>query len=89
MLFHFNERLVDITSLKKSFTTTPAGEVKPCIIIHLSDWEDGRAYTTQVTMRMKYWEFFLAIINLEEIPIQLNTLLIKVYFQKSLCNRFC
>ena len=75
MLFHFNERLVDITSLKSFFRTTPAGEFKPCIIIHLSDWEDGRAYTTQVRMGIKYWKFFLAIIDLEEIIIQLNTLL--------------
>ena len=76
MLFHFNERLVDITELKKSFTTITAGEVKPCIIIQLSDWENGRTYNTQVTMGMKYWDFFLAIIDLEEpFPSQLNTLL--------------
>ena len=77
MLFHFNEyQIVQIRSLEKSITTTPTGELKPCIMLHFTDLENGREYTTKVTMGMKYWDFFLAIVDLDEpLPIQPNTLL--------------
>ena len=63
MLFHFNERLVETTSLEKFFTTTPTGELKPCIILHHADWETGRTYLTKVTFLMKFLGFVLAVIG--------------------------
>ena len=71
MLFNFNETQIQIISLENSFTITPTGKLKLCLILHLVDWESYIAYTTKVTIGKMYWDFFLAIINPEEsFPVQ-------------------
>ena len=75
MLFHFGERLVKVESFERSLTETPTGDIKPCIIIHYTDCERGREGSTRVTMGMMHWEFFLALINIEEhFPVNLRAL---------------
>ncbi|XP_075258379.1 uncharacterized protein LOC142350417 [Convolutriloba macropyga] len=75
MLFHFGERLVKVESLERSFIETPTAEIKPCIIIHYTDYERGCEGSTRVTMGMMHWEFFLALIDIEEhFPVNLGAL---------------
>ena len=75
MLFHFDERLVKIESLERSFTETLTGDIKLCIIIHYTDYERGCEGSTRVTIGMMHWEFFLALINIEEhFPVNLGAL---------------
>ena len=66
MLFHFGERLVKVESLERSFTETSTAEIKPCIIIHYTDYQRGCEGSTRATMGMMQWEFFLAFIDIEE-----------------------
>ena len=75
MLFHFGERLVKVESLEKSFTETSTAEIKSCIIIHYTDYERGCEGSTRVTMGKMLWEFFLALIDIEEhFPVNLGAL---------------
>ena len=74
MLFHFGDRLVKVESLERLFTETPTEEIKPCIIIHYTYYERGYEGSIRVTMGMMHWEFFLALIDIEEqaLPSQLG-----------------
>ena len=75
MVFHFGERLVKVESLERSFIETPTAQIKPRIIIHYSDYERGCEGSTRVTMGMMHWEFFLALIDIEEhFPVNLGAL---------------
>ena len=75
MLFYFCERLVKVEPFERSFTETPTGDIKPCIIIHYTDYERGCEGSTRVTMGMMQWEFLLALINTEEhFPVNLSAL---------------
>ena len=72
MLFHFGERLVKVESLERSFIETPTAEIKLCIIIQNTDYERGCEGST---MEMMHWEFFLALIDIEEhFPVSLGAL---------------
>ena len=66
MLFHFGERIVKVESLKRSFIETPIVKIKPCIITHYTEYERGCEGSTRVTMGMMHWEYFLALIDIEE-----------------------
>ena len=75
MLFHIGDRLVKVESLERSFTEPPSEEIKPCIVIHYTDYERGCEGSTIVTMRMMHCEFFLALIIIEEhLPVILGAL---------------
>ena len=75
MLFHFDERLVKVESLERSFIETPTAEINPCIIIRYTDYELECEGSARVTMGMMHWEFFLALIDIEEIfPVNLGAL---------------
>ena len=66
MLFHFGERLFKVESLEKPFIETPTAKIKPSIITHYTDYESGCEGFTRVTMGMMHWDFFLALIDIEE-----------------------
>ena len=74
MLFHFGDRLVKVESPERLFTETPTEEIKPCIIIYYTDYEQGCEGSIRVTMGRMHWEFFLALIDIEEqaLPSQLG-----------------
>ena len=75
MLFNFGNRLVKVESLGRSFTETPTGEIEACIIIHYTDYERECKGTTRITFGMTHWEFFLALIDIEEhYPVNLGAL---------------
>ena len=56
MLFQFGERLVKVESFERSFIETSTAEIKPCIIIHYTDYERGCEGYTRVTMGMMHME---------------------------------
>ena len=75
MQFYFGERLVKVESFERSFTETSTAEIKPCLLIHYTDYERGCEGSIRVTMGMMHWKFFLALIDIEEnFPVKLGAL---------------
>ena len=73
MLFYYNNKLVSVTKLERSFRIASPSNVFPCIIIHFEyvgywDWEGS----IEVFPESPYWEMFLYLLRCPVPPTYLE-----------------